>query len=69
MFRKRIGKKANNVWKQVIQPTEDGSLPKLFRLVEDEEHKKIKEIKLRPVNFRIAYWKDKWPYARIVEEK
>ena len=64
MFRKRIGKKENNVWKQVIQPTEDGSLPKLFRLVDSS----IKETKPREVHFKIAYWRDKWPYARLVED-
>ena len=45
MFRKRIGKKDNNIWKQVIQPTEDGSLPKLFRLADAS----IKETKPKEV--------------------
>ena len=63
MFRKRVGKKENNVWKQMIQPTEDGSLPKLFRLADSS----VKETKPTEVSFTVAYWKDKHPYARLVD--
>ena len=63
MFRKRQGKKEKNVWKQYIQPTEDPSLPKLFLLTDQS----IKETQKREVNFKIAYWKEKMPYAKLVE--
>jgi len=63
MFRKRQGKKEKNVWKQYVQPTEDASLPKLF-LQADQT---IKETQKREVSFKVAYWKEKWPYARLVE--
>ena len=63
MFRKRQGKKEKNVWKQYVQATEDASLPKLFMLTDQT----IKETKAREVNFKVAYWKEKWPYARLVE--
>ena len=64
MFRKRRGKKEKNIWKQYIQPTEDPSLPKLFLLADQS----IKETVSREVLFKIAYWKEKMPYARLVEE-
>ena len=41
----------------------DASLPKLFYLVDQS----IKETKPRNVQFKIAYWRDKHPYARLVE--
>jgi len=65
MFRKRTGKKEKNIWKQFVQPTEDPSLPKLFILVDQS----IKETKPREVSFKIAYWKEKWPYARLVDNR
>ena len=65
MFRKRQGKKEKNVWKQYIQPLEDPSLPKLFVLTDQT----IKETKKREVYFKIAYWKEKMPYARLVEHE
>ena len=63
MFRKRKGNKAKNIWKQYVQSTEDASLPKLFQLTDQS----IKETKQKDVSFKIAYWKDKMAYARIVE--
>ena len=65
MFRKRQGKKEKNVWKQYIEQHEDSSLPKLFMLTDQS----IKETKKREVNFKISYWKDKMPYARLVDEE
>ena len=63
MFRKRQGKKDKNVWKQYVQPLEDSSLPKLFMLVDQS----IKETQKKEVYFKIAYWKEKMAYARLVD--
>ena len=65
MFRKRQGKKEKNVWKQYIEQHIDSSLPKLYMLTDQS----IKETKKREVNFKISYWKDKMPYARLVDEE
>ena len=47
----------------MIQPIEDASLPRLFMLTDQ----KIRETKPRDVTFKLAYWKDKWPYGKLVE--